>query len=225
MDTKLDLRDEIIRAVDILREEGVIAFPTDTLYGLGADVFSVRAIQRVFDIKHRTGDMGLPILISSLSELDLVATGVSDTAMDMANRYWPGPLSLVLKKSPDVPLVLSGGRDTVAVRMPNHSVPTALVHELGRPITGTSANPSGGRSTETAEDVRRTLGDRVDYILDGGPSTLGTPSTIVDVTGPVPRLIRPGAIPWESLAARYQIAGETAPREVAPGEATQGRKI
>ncbi len=176
-----------------------MAFPTDTLYGLGADAFCVEAVGRVFEIKGRSSDMALPLLLGSIQDLEWVTADIPDLAWALAERFWPGPLTLILKKSPEVPLAVTGGRDSVAVRLPNHRVPLTLVQELGRPITGTSANPSGGPDPITAEDVRRLLGGKVDYIVDGGPTSVAAPSTIVDLTSPMPRLVRPGAIDYQSI--------------------------
>lgn len=185
--------------VRILRGNGIVAFPTDTLYGLGADAFSTEAVNKVFDAKGRPGDMALPILLGSVRDMEQVTTGIPDMAWALVERFWPGPLTLILRKSPQVPPIVTGGRDSVAVRMPDHPVPLALVAGLGRPITGTSANPSGGPDPVTADDVRRLLEDRVDYILDGGPAVVGSPSTIVDLTGEGPRLVRQGAIEYDSI--------------------------
>ena len=178
-----------------------MAFPTDTLYALGADAFHVEAVGRVFEIKGRASDVPLPLLLASVDELEQVSIDIPDLAWALASRFWPGPLTLVLKSSPEVPQIVTAGKQSIAVRMPNHHVPLALIRDLGRPITGTSANPSGGPDPVTADDVRRSLGTKVDYIVDGGPAPVATPSTIVDLTGARPRLVRQGAIPWESLCS------------------------
>ena len=186
-------------AVRVLRREGVVAYPTDTLYGLGADAFSAEAVGRVFEIKGRPTGMPLPLLLGSTQDLERVTADIPDPAWALVDRFWPGPLTLILKKSPEVPFIVTGGRDSVAVRMPNHHVPLALVRQLGRPITGTSANASGGPDAPSAQEVREVLGQRVDYVIDGGPVTAGSASTIVDFTGSKPRLVRPGVIAYDSL--------------------------
>ena len=201
MSTPAALRKGIEEAVRLLRGEGVVAFPTDTLYGLGADAFSCNAVHRVFDIKGRPSEMALPLLLGSIEDLKVVATDISKAAWALVDRFWPGALTLVLQKSPRVSYLVTGGRDSVAVRMPNHQVPLSLVRELGRPITGTSANISGGPDPNTPGDVRRSLGEKVDYVVDGGPVAGGISSTIVDLTGAGPILLRPGAISHESLQA------------------------
>ena len=143
--------------------------------------------------------MGLPLLLGSVEDLKQVTLDIPDLAWALVERFWPGPLTLILMKSPELPHVVTGSKDSVAVRMPNHHVPLTLVRELGRPITGTSANPSGGADPVTAEDVRKLLGERVDCIVDGGPTSAGSPSTIVDLTQSSPRLVRPGTIAYHSL--------------------------
>ena len=180
-----------------------MAFPTDTLYGLGADAFSAKAVSRVFEIKGRPGDMALPLLLGGAQDLELVTTDIPDTAWALVQHFWPGPLTLILNKAPAVPPIVTGGKNSVAVRMPDHHVPLALIRELGRPIIGTSANPTGGPDPVTAEDVRSLLGERVDYIVDGGPTTLGGPSTVLDLTEATPRLVRQGTIEHRSLWSIY----------------------
>ena len=192
-------RTEIEEAVRVLRQKGVVAFPTDTLYGLGADAFCVEAVTRVFGIKGRPGDAGLPLLLGSVQDLERVATNIPELAWDLVEHFWPGALTLILRKSPAVPCAATGGKESIAVRMPDHPVPLALVGELGRPITGTSANPSGGPDPVTSEDVRRLLGNAVDYVVDGGPATAGKASTIVDLTGSGPKFVRQGAITYDSI--------------------------
>lgn len=186
-------------AVEALKNHGVVAYPTDTLYGLGAAFNDLAAVERVFDIKGRPRNAALPLLAASPSDVEQVAVGLTPQADKLIEAFWPGPLTLVVTAGPDTPDVVTGGRGTVAVRMPDHYVPQELVRRLGRPITGTSANPTGGPDPVTAEDVRRTLGDRVDHIIDGGPAPMGQPSTIIDLTGERPRLIRAGALAVEAI--------------------------
>ena len=189
-----------------LRRGGVVAFPTDTLYGLGADAFASKAVRRVFDIKGRASSSGLPLLIADAADLGMVAVDITDVARTLAEEFWPGPLTLVLPRSARVPSVVTGGLDTVAVRIPDHPVPRALARSLGRPITGTSANPAGGPDPVSATDVKRLLGKAVDYIIDGGPSPLGSPSTILDLSGARPRILRAGAVTRESLERACETA-------------------
>ncbi len=188
-------------AVDVLKRKGVVAFPTDTLYGLGADALSVEAVDRVFEIKGRPKEMALPILLGTQDDLEKVAIEIPEVTWTLVNVFWPGQLTLILRKSPAVPQIVSGGKESIAVRMPNHEVPLYLVQKLGRPITGTSANPSGAANPASADEVRELLGAKVDYIVDVGPATSGAPSTILDLTQSTPRIVRAGPVSYESLQA------------------------
>jgi L-threonylcarbamoyladenylate synthase len=190
---------EVHRAVRYLKSGGVITFPTDTLYGLGADVFNEAALQRVFAIKGRPRGLALPVLVDGWERVAVVAAEPSQMAERLARQFWPGPLTLVLLRSPDLSDLVTGGGDTVAVRQPNHWVPQGLVTGLGHPITGTSANRNGQRDLLTVDEIRSNLGARVDYIIDCGPAPQGTPSTVVDVTDGKPKLLREGAIPFAEV--------------------------
>ncbi len=173
---------------------GVVAFPTDTVYGLGAAVSSARGVQKVFSIKGRSATQALPVLIANVEQLGEVAVEVSPEAMRLAGLFWPGPLTLVLKRADRVPLLVTAGGGTVGVRVPDHPVPLALIRGLGEPITGTSANLSGLPACKTAAEVRGQLGSLVDYVIDAGPLPGGTESTIVDMTESVPKILREGAV-------------------------------
>ncbi|MDA1175256.1 MAG: L-threonylcarbamoyladenylate synthase [Chloroflexi bacterium] len=186
----------------LLRESGVIAYPTDTLYGLGAIVFNRSAVSTVFVIKGRQRDQGLPVLVASESQLREVAADVSDEAMALAKKFWPGALTLVMKRHPDLPLNVTGG----AVRLPDHPCPQSLISACGSPITGTSANKHGGLDPTSAAEVQRQLGSRLSLVLDGGPSPLGVASTVIDVTMSLPRVLRQGAISIEELRTVCPIA-------------------
>ena len=186
--------DNIEEGVRVLRNGGVVAYPTDTVYGLGADIESPAAVQRIIDLKGRPVRMGLPLLLAETGELAAVAGDLSDVVWSLTQRFWPGPLTLVVRRSAMVSDLVTGGRDTVAVRVPDHPVPRELARGLGRPITGTSANLSGQPSAVTGEEVRRQLGTHVDLVLGGGPAPGQIESTILDVTGAIPVLIRQGAV-------------------------------
>jgi L-threonylcarbamoyladenylate synthase len=203
----------------LLRESGVIAYPTDTLYGLGAIVFNRSAVSTVFVIKGRQRDQGLPVLVASESQLREVAADVSDEAMALAKEFWPGALTLVMKRHQDLPLSVTGGGDTVAVRLPDHACPQSLISACGSPITGTSANKHGGLDPTSAAEVQRQLGNRLSLVLDGGPSPLGVPSTVIDVTMSLPRVLRQGAISIEQLRTVCPIAE---PDPVATGPESRG---
>ena len=190
---------ELEKAVRSLDNGGVVVFPTDTLYGLGADVFSLPALQRIFSIKGRPADLALPVLVADMDQLEAVALPMSSQARRLAQRFWPGPLTLVMHRSPDLPDLVTGGADTVAVRMPGHPVPLELARRLGRPITGTSANLSGQPDLLDLGALENQLGNLVDHIIQTGPVPAGTASTIMDVTGDAPQLLREGAISLEEI--------------------------
>ena len=187
------------KAVSALNRGGLVAFPTDTLYALGAHAFMEEAISRVYEAKGRPQGMALPLLLSGPGEIDRVAVNVPQAAWDLAERFWPGAVTMVLYKAPSVSSTITGGRDTVAVRVPSHPLALALMEGVGAPLTGTSANRSGGPDPVTAEVVRQHLGEAVDVVLDEGPCTLAVSSTIVDMTAETPKIVRAGAIAKSEL--------------------------
>lgn len=187
------------RAVEVLKRGGLIAYPTDTLYGLGANAFDENAVHRVYLAKGRGQLKALPLLIDSWDALSIVAIDVSQITQDLASRFWPGALTLVVKRSSNVPDAVTGRGDTVAVRVPDHPVPRELARQLGAPITGTSANRSSGPNPATAADVRDQLRDAVDLVIDGGRCPGGLASTVVDVSGNRPVLVRQGAVPLDEI--------------------------
>ena len=193
----MNCQTEIAQAVRCLVDGGVVAIPTDTLYGLAADALNPAALERVYQVKGRPADMPLPVLVSGWEQVAAVSNVGGDAgvlAQRLAERYWPGPLTLVLPAAPGLPPRLTAGRDTVAVRMPDHDVPLALAAGLGRPITGTSANPSGAEDITDPEELRRCLGGLVDGIITAGKQPQGTASTIVAVSDSGLTLLRAGAL-------------------------------
>jgi L-threonylcarbamoyladenylate synthase len=188
------------RAAATLRGGGVVAFPTETVYGLGADAFDAVAVARIFEIKGRPAFDPLIAHVLDEAMLRRVAADISPAAAELIARFWPGPLTLVLPKRPDVPEIVTSGLPTVAVRMPSHPVARGLLERTGRPLAAPSANPFGYLSPTRAQHVERMLGDRVDLIVDGGPSAIGLESTIVRLW-PRPELLRRGAIPVEEIEA------------------------
>ena len=191
-------------AVGHLKRGGVVAIPTDTLYGLAASAVDPIAVARVFQIKGRPAGMAMPVLLADAQDMDLYASDVSEVARKLARRFWPGPLSLVLSRSAALPDAATAGGDTVALRVPDHPVPRAIAHRLGAPITGTSANPSGRPPATSAAAVREQLGDAVDLVVDAGESPIGEGSTVIDATGPTLVVLRAGAI---SIADISKAAG------------------
>jgi L-threonylcarbamoyladenylate synthase len=193
-----DTSQRVEKGITILRRGGLVAFPTDTVYGLGAGMTLPQAVARVYAVKARPPDMALPLLVASTAQISEVARRISPVAWRLIERFLPGALTVVRPRSEAGPPIVSGGGDTVAVRIPAHPIPIALIKGLGTPIIGTSANLSGHPSPLTAEEVYSQLGDKVDLIIDGG-RCVGQESTIVDVTGETPIILRAGAIPREEI--------------------------
>jgi L-threonylcarbamoyladenylate synthase len=184
-------------ALAVLRHGGVVAYPTDTLYGLAADPRVPQAVQRVFEIKGRSEQQSIPLIAATVEQARALGH-FSALAARLADRFWPGPLTLIVQqKVPLAPGVAQQG--TVAVRVPDHPIARALAAGLGFAITSTSANRSGAQPCATAEEVINAVGASVSIVVDGGPTRGGSPSTIVDVTGAVPSLVRAGAVPWERV--------------------------
>jgi len=193
-----DTQRQIEKGIAILRRGGLVAFPTDTVYGLGASMTLPQAVARIYAVKSRPQSMALPLLVASTAQVSAVAQQVPSVAWRLIERFWPGALTIVLHRSEAVPLIVTGGEATVAVRIPAHPIPIALIEGLGTPIIGTSANLSGHPSPLTAEEVHSQLGNKVDLIIDGGRCP-GQESTIVDVTGGTPVIRRAGAISREEI--------------------------
>lgn len=190
---------DIEQAAAVLRAGGLVALPTETVYGLGADAENPAAVARVFQAKGRPPTHPLIVHIGGADALDDWAEDVPDAARLLAGRFWPGPLTLVLRRGRRVPLEATGGLETVALRVPNHPVALALLAEFGGGIAAPSANRFGSVSPTTADHVRAELGDAVDFVLDGGPCEVGVESTIVDATGETLSILRPGGVTRESL--------------------------
>ena len=185
---------EIARAVRLLRAGELVAFPTETVYGLGADAANPQAVAKIFAAKGRPADHPLIVHIASAEHLDAWAREVPDAARRLAAAFWPGPLTLILKRAAKVPDAVTGGQDTVGLRVPDHPLALALLSEFGGGIAAPSANRYGRISPTTAAHVRAELGDAVALVLDGGPCPIGIESTIVDLSRGVPAVLRPGAI-------------------------------
>lgn len=208
----------IDRAVEVLRHGGLVAFPTETVYGLGADASNELAVRRIFAAKGRPADHPLIVHIASPDDLDGWADHPNDTARRLARALWPGPLTLLVRRTPRVLDAVTGGRDTVGLRVPSHPVAHELLNAFGGGVAAPSANRFGAVSPTTADHVRRDLGSAVDFILDGGPCTVGVESTIIDCSGDVPQVLRPGGVPVEQIEdlLHGRVAGAHGPSR-APG--------
>ena len=196
---------QIESGVSVLKRGGIVAFPTDTVYGLGASASIPRAVARVYEVKGRPTNLPLPLLLARISQIEDVAGAVPPVAWLLAEKFLPGGLTLVLPKSGSVLDIVTAGGRTVAVRIPAHPVPIALIEGLGAPILGTSANLTGRPSALIAGDVYAQFGDKVDVVVDGGHCPGGRESTIVDVTGEVPVVLREGAV---SLGELEKVCGD-----------------
>jgi len=200
MDTKIlssDSTETIQVALNILKSGGLIAFPTDTVYGVGSLAFNGKAVESIYAAKDRPVEKAIPILIGDTDDLTKVASSVPDMAKKIASRFWPGPLTLIVPKLPTLPEAISA-TDTVAVRVPNHQVARTLLRAAG-PMAVTSANISGKPSPSTADEVSAQLGSRIALIIDGGRTPSGVPSTLVDCTGTKPFVLREGPISLQEL--------------------------
>ena len=208
----------IARAAEVIRRGGLVAFPTETVYGLGANALDEAAVRRIFEVKRRPADNPLIVHISRMDDLYLLASEVPPVAEGLARRFWPGPLTIVLPRSEVVPDVTTGGLSTVAVRMPSHPVARALIEAAEVPVAAPSANLAGRPSPTSAVHVMEDLGGRIEMILDGGEIVYGVESTVLDLTTSPPTVLRPGPVTLEELRA---ILGEVAVHPVVAGEETE----
>ncbi|MFI6564065.1 L-threonylcarbamoyladenylate synthase [Streptomyces sp. NPDC050534] len=211
---------DIEKAAEVLRAGGLVALPTETVYGLGANAEDPAAVARIFQVKGRPPSHPLIVHIGDAKQLDDWVEEVPTTARLLAEHFWPGPLTLVLRRGRRVPLEATGGLQTVAMRVPDHPVAHALLSAFGGGVTAPSANRFGSVSPTTADHVRAELGDAVEFVLDGGACTVGVESTIVDATGEIPSILRPGGVTREDLEAvlGYSIAVSSASRVRVPGQ-------
>lgn len=182
------------RAAAIIRDGGLVAFPTETVYGLGADALSAEASKKIYAAKGRPSDNPLIVHVAEFSDMEKIAQEMPEEAKKLADAFWPGPLTMIVRKNDKVPYETTGGMDTVAVRMPNHPVALELIRRSGGYIAAPSANTSGKPSPTLAEHVAFDMDGRIPMILDGGPVGIGIESTIVDLTEDIPMILRPGYI-------------------------------
>lgn len=191
---KAEAEGSLAEAIAVLKGGGLVAYPSDTVYGLGAAASDEQAVARAFAVKGRLSEKALSLLLADIEDMPPLCAEVPPAAQLLAERFWPGPLTLVLRRSPVFQSAALGGGDNVALRVPDQLFLRELIRGLGEPITGTSANRSGRPSCRTAREVRRHLGSAVDLIIDGGPSREGPESTVIDITTTTARMLREGAI-------------------------------
>ena len=193
--------DAIEEAISWILDGKIVALATDTLYGLAVDPFNRAAVARLFAVKGRGADRAVPLIAADVRQIGTQLGALPPVAARLAAHFWPGPLTLAIAAPAALPREVTGGRATIAVRIPAAPIARAICAGCGNPITSTSANLSGRDATPDPDEVERTLGDRVDFLLDTGRSPGGAPSTLVDVTTAPPSLVRAGAIPWEEIQA------------------------
>lgn len=226
MQNTLDLKSknekDVLRAGEILRKGGIVAIPTETVYGLAADATNEQAVENIFFAKGRPQDNPLIVHIAEKAELASLVAEVPPQAMLLAEKFWPGPLTMVMKKSGKIPEIVCAGLDTVGIRIPEHPAARAVIKAAGRPLAAPSANTSGRPSPTTAKHVRDDMEGKIDAILDGGPCDVGVESTVVDVTCDPPRVLRPGAI---TLAQLREVLGEVEIDKAVYSEVAAGEKV
>jgi len=199
MDAQNPEESVIQKACSILKEGGLVAFPTETFYGLGADALNEQALKRVFALKQRDYAKPLLVIIAEKDQLHSLVSDIPAVAEKLMDSFWPGPLTIIFKARKGLPSLLTGGTDTVGIRISSHPVAWSLASTLGLPLTATSANLSGGKNPVTAQDVCNQLGGGVDMILDAGEATGIKGSTIIDVTLSPSRIVREGDVPVDEV--------------------------
>jgi L-threonylcarbamoyladenylate synthase len=214
----MDLRisDDVVLAAEKLIAGHIVAFPTETVYGLGADASNPDAVRRVYDAKNRPHDHPLIVHVGSVDLVSELAMNIPDIALSLAEKFWPGPLTLVLQKTDKVSDTVTGGQDTVAIRIPNHPFALSLLNKVGRGVVGPSANKFGRLSPTRAQDVAKEFNEEVSFILNGGPCHVGIESTIIGFEGDAPVVLRPGMITADQVSLAtgrpVKLAGLDAPR-------------
>jgi L-threonylcarbamoyladenylate synthase len=198
---KIEVPGALDQAAELLRRGGLVALPTDTVYGVAAHAYLAQAVARLYQVKERPTHLAIPLLLADAAMMETVCLGVPPIAWQLAARFWPGGLSLVLRRSDRVPRVVTAGGPTVAVRVPDHALVRELCRRLGAPLAATSANRHGQPNPVTADEVEAALGGRVPLILDGGFCRGGVPSTVLDLTVSPHVLLRRGPVTAEALAA------------------------
>lgn len=209
---------QIRKAAKIIKSGNLVAFPTETVYGLGANALDSKAVKKIFLAKGRPSDNPLIVHISDIADLGILSDDIPKAAFDLIERFWPGPLTLVLKKSNIVPRIVTGGLDTVAIRMPKSKIATSLIAQSGTPIAAPSANVAGRPSPTIAQHVIEDLSGKISLILDGGPTKIGIESTVIDLSKKTPMLLRPGGITLEQL---QKVLGKIAIHPIIHGKKTR----
>ncbi|MFH1480748.1 MAG: L-threonylcarbamoyladenylate synthase, partial [Pseudomonadota bacterium] len=194
MDDEKSLREAVIKAAHVILSGGLVAFPTESFYGLGVNATDAGAVERLFKLKKRAADHPILVLLPSLTQLTEYVVHISDTALKLIEKFWPGGLTLVFEASPKLSPLLTAGTGKIGIRISGHPIAGVLARMVGRPITGTSANISGRPACNTPEEVSHSLGKAVDMILDGGRTAGGKGSTVLDVTVNPPRILREGIV-------------------------------
>ncbi|ABE51156.1 L-threonylcarbamoyladenylate synthase [Methanococcoides burtonii] len=194
-----NFEEELTRAADIIKEGGIVAFPTETVYGLGANALDPDAVKKIFKAKGRPADNPLIVHVASKDQCNDLAKNISQTAFKLMDEFWPGPLTLILKAKKVVPEITTGGLDTVGLRMPANEIALEFIRRSGTPLAAPSANTSGRPSPTSAEHVTQDLEGKIDAIIDGGMVEIGLESTVVDITGDIPAILRPGKVSAEDI--------------------------
>ena len=195
-------RKNILAASETVRRGGLVVYPTETVYGLGCDPLNAKAVERIFEVKGER-EKPLPVLASDIKHVEKIAH-LSEKAKRVAARFWPGPLTLVLPKTTILPSIVTSNLDSVGVRVPRHDVAIQLIRLSNGLLIGTSANRTGEKPPRTAQEAAKQIGDEVDVILDGGPTTFGSSSTVVDLTSERPKILREGPISINEILEVFQ---------------------
>jgi L-threonylcarbamoyladenylate synthase len=215
---------DIQKAAGIIQEGGLVAFPTETVYGLGGDALNPYAVAAIFEAKNRPTFDPLIVHVADIRQAEILVHRFPEKALKLIDKFWPGPLTIVLPKSSLVPDIVTSSLPNVAIRVPNHPMALELIRESGRPIAAPSANPFGQVSPTTAEHVRKSLGNKVDMILDGGPCLVGVESTIISFAEKEPTLLRPGGLSLEeieSIIGKVLVFKDSSDKPMAPGQLLQ----
>lgn len=203
IDNKSPEKDKIKKASDVLRNNGLVAFPTETVYGLGANALDEKAVNSIFIAKGRPSDNPLIVHIEDTNMLKKLVTDIPPKAYELMDKFWPGPLTILFNKKDIIPDIVTAGLSTVGIRMPDHKIALELIKETGLPIAAPSSNTSGKPSPTESEHVIEDIFGKVDIIIDGGPTGVGIESTFLDITSEIPTILRPGGVTYEDLLSVY----------------------